>query len=68
LNIFLEKYPEYIENIRLVMLAVPSRSNVPQYQLLKKEIDELVEGSMESLQLLTGSLYGISTGPCLLKT
>ncbi len=39
---FLEKYPEYIENIRLVMLAVPSRSNVPQYQLLKKEIDELV--------------------------
>ncbi len=39
---FLEKYPEYIEKIRLVMLAVPSRSNVPQYQLLKKEIDELV--------------------------
>ena len=24
------------------MLAVPSRSNVPQYQLLKKEVDELV--------------------------
>ena len=39
---FLEKYPEYIENIRLIMLAVPSRSNVPQYQVLKKEIDELV--------------------------
>ncbi len=39
---FLEKYPQYIEKIRLVMLAVPSRSNVPQYQLLKKEIDELV--------------------------
>lgn len=39
---FLEKYPEYIEKIRLVMLAVPSRSNVPQYQILKKEIDELV--------------------------
>lgn len=39
---FLDKYPQYIENIRLVMLAVPSRSNVPQYQLLKKEIDELV--------------------------
>lgn len=39
---FLEKYPQYVENIRLVMLAVPSRSNVPQYQLLKKEIDELV--------------------------
>lgn len=39
---FLEKYPEYIEKVRLVMLSVPSRSNVPQYQLLKKEIDELV--------------------------
>lgn len=39
---FLEKYPEYIEKVRLVMLAVPSRSNVPQYQILKKEIDELV--------------------------
>lgn len=39
---FLEKYPEYHEKVRLIMLAVPSRTNVPQYQLLKKEIDELV--------------------------
>ncbi len=39
---FLEKYPQYLEKVRLVMLAVPSRSNVPQYQVLKKEIDELV--------------------------
>ncbi len=39
---FLDKYPEYKEKIRLIILAVPSRSNVPQYQLLKKEIDELV--------------------------
>ncbi|NDV43904.1 bifunctional alpha,alpha-trehalose-phosphate synthase (UDP-forming)/trehalose-phosphatase [Flagellimonas sediminis] len=39
---FLNKYPEYREKVRLIMLAVPSRSNVPQYQLLKKEIDELV--------------------------
>jgi trehalose 6-phosphate synthase/phosphatase len=39
---FMEKYPEYQEKVRLVMLAVPSRSNVPQYQVLKKEIDELV--------------------------
>ena len=39
---FLEKYPQYIEKARLVMLAVPSRSGIPQYQLLKKEIDELV--------------------------
>ncbi|HET8753442.1 MAG TPA: bifunctional alpha,alpha-trehalose-phosphate synthase (UDP-forming)/trehalose-phosphatase, partial [Salinimicrobium sp.] len=39
---FLEKYPEYLEKVTLIMLAVPSRTNVPQYQLLKKEIDELV--------------------------
>ncbi|MCL4171120.1 UNVERIFIED_CONTAM: hypothetical protein GTU68_066208, partial [Idotea baltica] len=39
---FLNKYPEYKEKVRLIILAVPSRSNVPQYKLLKKEIDELV--------------------------
>ncbi|MBF6607871.1 MAG: bifunctional alpha,alpha-trehalose-phosphate synthase (UDP-forming)/trehalose-phosphatase [Flavobacterium sp.] len=39
---FLDKYPEYHEKVRLVMLAVPSRSNVPQYQKLKRETDELV--------------------------
>lgn len=39
---FLNKYPAYKEKVRLIILAVPSRSNVPQYKLLKKEIDELV--------------------------
>jgi len=39
---FLRKYPEYSEKVRLIILAVPSRSNVPQYMLLKREIDELV--------------------------
>src|SRR5690606_35938858 len=39
---FLNKYPEFQEKVRLIMLSVPSRSNVPQYQLLKKETDELV--------------------------
>lgn len=39
---FLDHHPEYIEKVRLVMLSVPSRSNVPQYQRLKREIDELV--------------------------
>ncbi len=39
---FLEKFPEYQEKVRLVMLAVPSRANVPQYQDLKNEIDQLV--------------------------
>lgn len=39
---FLNQYPEYKEKVRLVMLAVPSRSGVPQYQRLKRETDELV--------------------------
>lgn len=39
---FLDKYPQFKEKIRLIMLAVPSREEVPQYQQLKKEIDELV--------------------------
>lgn len=39
---FLNKYPEYKGKVRLVMLAVPSRENVAQYQLLKRETDELV--------------------------
>ena len=39
---FLTHYPEYKEKVRLIMLAVPSRTNVPQYQMLKRETDELV--------------------------
>ena len=39
---FLKTYPEYQEKVRLIMLAVPSRSGVPQYQRLKRETDELV--------------------------
>ncbi|OZV68040.1 bifunctional alpha,alpha-trehalose-phosphate synthase (UDP-forming)/trehalose-phosphatase [Winogradskyella aurantia] len=39
---FLDNNPQYQEKVRLVMLAVPSRSNVPQYIKLKRETDELV--------------------------
>ena len=39
---FLNQFPQYKEKVRLIMLAVPSRSNVPQYQRLKRETDELV--------------------------
>ena len=41
-ELFLEKNPEYLEKVRLVMLSVPSRSNVPEYKKLKKETDEFV--------------------------
>jgi len=39
---FLEKYPEYIEKVSLIMLTVPSRTTVDQYKQLKSEVDELV--------------------------
>jgi trehalose 6-phosphate synthase/phosphatase len=41
-SIFLEKYPEYQGRVSLVMLAVPSRGNVDQYQKLKEQVDGLV--------------------------
>jgi len=39
---FLKKYPQFREKVRLLMLTVPSREKVPQYQKLKSETDELV--------------------------
>ncbi|WP_294818514.1 bifunctional alpha,alpha-trehalose-phosphate synthase (UDP-forming)/trehalose-phosphatase [uncultured Flavobacterium sp.] len=39
---FLRKYPEFRGKVRLLMLTVPSRENVQQYQKLKSETDELV--------------------------
>ncbi|HEM48783.1 MAG TPA: bifunctional alpha,alpha-trehalose-phosphate synthase (UDP-forming)/trehalose-phosphatase, partial [Caldithrix sp.] len=39
---FLDKYPEYQEKVTLIMLTVPSRSDVEEYQLMKSEVDELV--------------------------
>ena len=41
-EIFLEKYPQFLGKVRLVMLTVPSRSDVSDYKNLKKETDELV--------------------------
>ncbi|RZJ34813.1 MAG: bifunctional alpha,alpha-trehalose-phosphate synthase (UDP-forming)/trehalose-phosphatase [Flavobacterium sp.] len=39
---FMERYPQYRGKVRLMMLAVPSREDVPQYRRLKRETDELV--------------------------
>lgn len=39
---FLENYPEFREKVTLILLAVPSRTNVEQYQIMKSEVDELV--------------------------
>lgn len=39
---FLEKYPDWRGKVTYIMLCVPSRDKIQQYQLLKKEVDELV--------------------------
>jgi trehalose 6-phosphate synthase/phosphatase len=39
---FLEQYPDWRGKVTYIMLCVPSRDKIQQYQLLKKEVDELV--------------------------
>ena len=41
-DFFLEKNPDYREKVVLILVAVPSRSRVSQYALLKKQVDEYV--------------------------
>ncbi len=41
---FLQRHPEFKELVSLVLLVVPSRVEVEQYQMLKSEIEELVGG------------------------
>ena len=41
-EMFLTKHPEYLEKVRLIMLTVPSRSDVPEYKQLKRDTDEIV--------------------------
>src|SRR5665648_1299251 len=39
---FLDTNPEYAGKVTLVMVATPTRDSVDSYQLLKKDVDELV--------------------------
>jgi trehalose 6-phosphate synthase/phosphatase len=39
---FLTNNPKYVGKVTLIMLTVPSRADIEQYQLMKSEIDELV--------------------------
>jgi trehalose 6-phosphate synthase/phosphatase len=41
-DLFLEKNPEYRETVTLIMVAVPSRTGVEHYRMLKRRVDELV--------------------------
>ncbi|TET39723.1 MAG: bifunctional alpha,alpha-trehalose-phosphate synthase (UDP-forming)/trehalose-phosphatase, partial [Elusimicrobia bacterium] len=39
---FLERNPEYKDKIIIILIAVPSRTQVEHYKLLKKQVDELI--------------------------
>ncbi len=39
---FLDRYPAYRGKVELVMIVAPSRTEVPRYQRLKRELDQLV--------------------------
>ena len=41
-HLFLQKYPEFRERVTLIIVAVPSRSNVETYRRLKHDLDERV--------------------------
>ena len=41
-ELFLNQHPEYREKVTLVLIAVPSRTKVESYRLLKRNVDELV--------------------------
>ncbi len=41
-DLFLEQHPEWRERVTLILVAVPSRTGIDNYMILKKEIDELV--------------------------
>jgi trehalose 6-phosphate synthase/phosphatase len=41
-EIFLESYPEYLGKVSLILVLVPSRYGVEEYQQLKIQIDEIV--------------------------
>ncbi|HAD98785.1 MAG TPA: bifunctional alpha,alpha-trehalose-phosphate synthase (UDP-forming)/trehalose-phosphatase [Cryomorphaceae bacterium] len=41
-ELFLEDNPDYHEKVSLLLIVVPSRDEVPSYQQLKENVDELV--------------------------
>lgn len=52
-DLFLELYPQYVQKISLVMLTIPSRTDVEQYQLLRNEVEMIIgsiNGKYSSLQ------------------
>ncbi|MDP8247137.1 MAG: trehalose-6-phosphate synthase [Candidatus Tritonobacter lacicola] len=41
-DLCLEKYPQLRQKVSLIQVVIPSRMEVPEYQAMKRELDELV--------------------------
>ncbi len=41
-DLLFERYPQYREKVVLILVAVPSRTRVEHYMMLKREVDELI--------------------------
>jgi trehalose 6-phosphate synthase/phosphatase len=41
-DLFLERYPEYRDKVTMILVAVPSRTGVEHYRMLKRRLDELI--------------------------
>lgn len=54
LESFFQKYPEWKGKVVLIQIAVPSRTDVPEYQKLKNEVEALV-GRIRNVQKLSTS-------------
>jgi trehalose 6-phosphate synthase/phosphatase len=39
---FLRRYPEFHRKVELIQIVVPSRENIPRYDQLKREVEQLV--------------------------
>ncbi len=50
LHLFFERYPEYRERVVFVQLGAPSRSTIPRYQELQREIEDTVKAVNQALQ------------------
>jgi trehalose 6-phosphate synthase len=50
---FFERYPEYRERVVFVQLGAPSRSTIPRYQELQREVEDTVKEVNQALQTRT---------------
>jgi trehalose 6-phosphate synthase/phosphatase len=41
-DMFLDRYPEYRGQVTMILVAVPSRTGVEHYRMLKRRLDELI--------------------------